>query len=99
MRINRPRTTALPRSRWSLLGAAALTALALACGSDGPESAPIPDNSPLAGAPEWVLQGCTAYWGDDDGARARQVHGGRQTASEQQSPLQELAPLAKLPAT
>ncbi|MBJ18379.1 MAG: hypothetical protein CL933_03040 [Deltaproteobacteria bacterium] len=23
----------------------------------------------FAGAPEWVLQGCSAYWGDDGGAR------------------------------
>jgi ribosomal protein S20 len=23
----------------------------------------------FAGAPAWVLQGCSAYWGDDDGAR------------------------------
>ncbi len=25
--------------------------------------------SEFAGAPEWVLQGCNAYWGDDGGAR------------------------------
>lgn len=25
--------------------------------------------SEFAGAPEWVLQGCGAYWGDDGGAR------------------------------
>jgi hypothetical protein len=23
----------------------------------------------FAGAPNWVLEGCSAYWGDDDGAR------------------------------
>lgn len=56
-------------SRASVLGVVLATGFAFACGSDGTEGAPIPDNSPLAGAPDWVLQGCAAYWDDDDDAR------------------------------
>jgi hypothetical protein len=41
---------------------------AFACASTD-EGTPIPENSPLAGAPDWVLKGCSAYWGDDGGAR------------------------------
>lgn len=52
------------------LGAAALaTVVATAgCGKD----VTTPDEqlpNEFAGAPTWVLEGCSAYWGDDDGAR------------------------------
>lgn len=52
------------------LGAAALTAVVVmaGCGKD----VTTPDEqlpNEFAGAPNWVLEGCSAYWGDDDGAR------------------------------
>ena len=52
------------------LGAAALaTVIATAgCGKD----VTTPDEqlpNEFAGAPTWVLEGCSAYWGDDGGAR------------------------------
>ena len=52
------------------LGAAALaTVVATAgCGKD----VTTPDEqlpNEFAGAPTWVLEGCSAYWGDDDGVR------------------------------
>ena len=52
------------------LGATALMAVAAlaGCGS----KAVTPDEqlpNEFAGAPSWVVQGCSAYWGDDDGAR------------------------------
>jgi len=52
------------------LGAAALaTVVAMAgCGKD----VTTPDEqlpNEFAGAPSWVLEGCGAYWDDDDGAR------------------------------
>jgi ribosomal protein S20 len=52
------------------LAATALTALVATTGCGSKEVTPdeqIP--SEFAGAPEWVLQGCSAYWGDDGGAR------------------------------
>jgi len=70
MRMTSHRSTSTSRqSRVTLAGVLVTAALAFACGSDGPNGAEIPDSSPLAGAPEWVLQGCSAYWGDDEGAR------------------------------
>jgi ribosomal protein S20 len=52
------------------LGAAALTAVVVmaGCGKD----VTTPDEqlpNEFAGAPNWVLEGCSAYWGDDGGAR------------------------------
>jgi hypothetical protein len=52
------------------LGAAALAAViaTAGCGKD----VTTPDEqlpNEFAGAPTWVLQGCSAYWGDDGGAR------------------------------
>ena len=52
------------------LGAAALTAVVVmaGCGKD----VTTPDEqlpNKFAGAPSWVLEGCSAYWGDDGGAR------------------------------
>lgn len=52
------------------LGAAALTAVVVmaGCGKD----VTTPDEqlpNEFAGAPSWVLEGCSAYWGDDGGAR------------------------------
>ncbi len=52
------------------LAATALTALVATTGCGSKEVTPdeqVP--SEFAGAPEWVLQGCSAYWGDDGGAR------------------------------
>ena len=52
------------------LSAAALLAVVVTAGCGRSVSTPdeqIP--SEFAGAPEWVLQGCSAYWGDDGGAR------------------------------
>lgn len=52
------------------LSAVALIAVAATVGCG--KSATTPDEqvpSEFAGAPEWVLQGCSAYWGDDGGAR------------------------------
>lgn len=53
-----------------LLGATALLAVAVTSGCGSKEITPdeiLPND--FAGAPEWVLQGCSAYWGDDGGAR------------------------------
>ena len=51
------------------LGVAALVVVATAgCG----KRVITPDEqlpNEFAGAPNWVLEGCSAYWGDDDGAR------------------------------
>jgi len=52
------------------LGAAALAAVfaTAGCGKD----VTTPDEqlpNEFAGAPNWVLEGCSAYWGDDGGAR------------------------------
>ena len=50
--------------------ATALAALIVISGCASKEVTPdeqLP--SEFAGAPEWVLQGCGAYWGDDGGAR------------------------------
>lgn len=52
------------------LGATALAALIAISGCASKEVTPdeqLP--SEFAGAPEWVLQGCGAYWVDDGGAR------------------------------
>jgi ribosomal protein S20 len=52
------------------LAAATLMLLVSMIGCGGREVTPdeqVP--SEFAGAPEWVLQGCNAYWGDDGGAR------------------------------
>jgi ribosomal protein S20 len=52
------------------LGALALTAVVVAGGCAKDVTTPdeqLPND--FAGAPEWVLQGCSAYWGDDGGAR------------------------------
>ena len=53
----------------SLLSIAALAAIAVAGGCAKPTTPDeqLPDE--FAGAPAWVLEGCSAYWGDDDGAR------------------------------
>jgi hypothetical protein len=55
------------KSTGGALGLAFASTFALACaGMPGPV---MPDSSVLADAPDWVLQSCSAYWGDDDGAR------------------------------
>jgi ribosomal protein S20 len=53
-----------------VLGAAALAAVIATAGCGSKETAP-DDQLPneFAGAPSWVLEGCSAYWGDDGGAR------------------------------
>ena len=54
-----------------LLGGAALAAMIVTAGCGG-RAVTTPDEqlpNQFAGAPEWVLQGCSAYWGDDGGAR------------------------------
>lgn len=52
------------------LGAAALAVLVVLAGCGKDVTTPdeqIPNE--FAGAPNWVLEGCSAYWGDDGGAR------------------------------
>ncbi len=53
-----------------ILGAGALAALIATTGCGKRVTTPdeqLPNE--FAGAPGWVLQGCSAYWGDDGGAR------------------------------
>lgn len=54
-----------------LLGSAVLVALMGLAGCSSTNGISPEDVMPLefAGAPNWVLQGCSAYWGDDGGAR------------------------------
>jgi len=48
-----------------VLGLVCISAFALACaGRPGPSD--MPESSILADAPDWVLQSCSAYWGDND---------------------------------
>lgn len=50
------------------VAALAFVAVTAGCGKD----VSTPDEqipSEFAGAPDWVLSGCSAYWGDDGGAR------------------------------
>jgi len=52
------------------LGATALAAVIATAGCGSKEVTPdeqLPNE--FAGAPNWVLEGCSAYWGDDGGAR------------------------------
>jgi hypothetical protein len=57
-----------PRSRVLACGLLVASALAFACGgTNGPEAGFVTGD--LAEAPIWVTQGCTAYWGDDEGGR------------------------------
>jgi len=52
------------------LGAAALAAVIASAGCSKHVTTPdeqLPNE--FAGAPNWVLEGCSAYWGDDGGAR------------------------------
>jgi ribosomal protein S20 len=52
------------------LGAAVLTAVVAMSGCG--KNVTTPDEqlpNEFAGAPSWVLEGCTSYWDDDDGAR------------------------------
>lgn len=56
------------RSRILVCGMAIACAAAFACASDTADTS-APQDGPLAGAPDWVLRGCSAYWGDDGGAR------------------------------
>ena len=53
------------------LGAAALAAVVATAGCGGKDTTSLEEELPneFAGAPGWVLQGCSAYWGDDGGAR------------------------------
>ena len=58
------------RSIRFFLGALALAAVVVSGGCAKDVTTPdeqLPND--FAGAPEWVLQGCSAYWGDDGGAR------------------------------
>ena len=53
-----------------ILGAVALAAVIATAGCGSKETPPdeqLPNE--FAGAPSWVLEGCSAYWGDDGGAR------------------------------
>ena len=54
-----------------LLGATALAAIIATAGCAGREPSSPEDVMPneFEGAPNWVIQGCSAYWGDDGGAR------------------------------
>lgn len=58
----------IEKSRGRALALVFASVFAFAC-AGGPEPSAMPDDSVLADAPEWVLKGCSAYWGDDDGAR------------------------------
>lgn len=52
------------------LGALTLSAVIATAGCGSKEVTPdeqLPNE--FAGAPNWVLEGCSAYWGDDEGAR------------------------------
>ena len=53
------------------LGGAALAAVVATGGCSSKDVTTIDEQLPneFAGAPNWVLQGCNAYWGDDGGAR------------------------------
>jgi len=55
------------KSKSGALGLVCAGAFALAC-AGGPDPL-MPDSSVLAGAPDWVMQSCSAYWGDDEGGR------------------------------
>ncbi len=55
----------IDKSRILLTGVLIAVVSAVACGGSGPED----PAGEFAGAPDWVLKGCSAYWGDDDGAR------------------------------
>ena len=51
-----------------ILGMTALVVVVVGCG----KNVTTPDEqfpNQFAGAPPWVLQGCSAFWGDDGGAR------------------------------
>jgi len=64
------------------LGATAVVAALATAGCGGGVTAP--DEvapSEFAGAPDWVLSGCTAYWGDDGGARICGVGNARFTGN------------------
>lgn len=52
-------------SRVLLSGLLVAVIATFACGGSGPEEA----SGEFAGAPDWVTRGCSAYWGDDAGAR------------------------------
>jgi ribosomal protein S20 len=54
-----------------LLGATVLAAIIATAGCAGREPSSPEDVMPneFEGAPNWVIQGCSAYWGDDGGAR------------------------------
>jgi hypothetical protein len=57
----------IDQSRILVCGVIIACAAAFACAST--HDADAPTEGPLAGAPDWVLKGCSAFWGDDDGAR------------------------------
>jgi len=66
----------------SFLTVAALAVVAVTAGCGKDVSSPdeqIP--SEFAGAPDWVLSGCSAYWGDDGGARICGVGNARFTGN------------------
>jgi hypothetical protein len=55
----------------TFIGALTMVAVLASVGCGG-KSVTTPDEAmprDFAGAPEWVLQGCRTYWGDDDGAQ------------------------------
>lgn len=68
MTLSRPRPSAQRRA----LAVALLAAFAAACAST-PDPIALTPSSALAGefedAPDWVTRSCSAWWGDDDGAR------------------------------
>lgn len=58
----------IERSRILVCGVAIACVAAFACATE-PNDADRPEDGPLAGAPDWVLKGCSSYWGDDGGSR------------------------------
>lgn len=54
----------------TFLGAAALSLVIATAGCGSKEVTPDESRpNDFAGAPNWVLEGCSAYWGDDGGSR------------------------------
>ena len=67
-----------------LLGATALAAIIATAGCAGREPSSPEDVMPneFEGAPNWVIQGCSAYWGDDGRTRICGIGSAPLTGSE-----------------
>lgn len=65
----RPRPTTARATPSSWLGLVLAALLGAACGGNGTAPPPISAMGPLAGAPDWVMEDCSAHWPDDDSGR------------------------------